>query len=96
MVVMLFPFDEGVELGSANAGETVGGTENGAGGSIADDDNAGLVACHQRETVGSKAGAKLVAIGAGRPRCPNILASLSQIDAKAFAGLMRLAGIGRN
>src|SRR5690606_29111950 len=69
---------------------------NGAGGSIADDDNAGLIACRQFETVNGKASAKIIAIGAAGPRCSNMLASLSQVDANAFPGLMSLGRKGRN
>ncbi|NMA98357.1 MAG: hypothetical protein GX970_09670 [Phyllobacteriaceae bacterium] len=93
---MVLPFEEGIELGAANTGETIGGTENGAGGRVTDNDDTGLIAHRQFEAMVGKAGAKTAAIGADRPRFPNMLTGLSQIDAKAFPSLMRLCRVGRN
>lgn len=89
----MFPFEEVVELGAANAGETIGGTENSATGRVTDDDDPALFACRQFETVGSKAGSEAVAIGAACPSGANVLACLCQIETMAFPGLMSLGGI---
>ncbi|MEO5805060.1 hypothetical protein [Devosia sp.] len=95
-MVIVCPFEKNVEFGPANAGQAVGGTENTAGSRIANNDNTRLVACRQCEPMTGKAVTEVVASGAGRPRRPDMLASLRQIDAMAFSCLMGLGGIGRN
>lgn len=96
LVVIVCPFEKSVQFGTANPGQPIGGTENAAGGRVTDNNDAGLIPHRQFKPVTGKAGTEVVAIGARRPCCPNMLAGLSEIDAMAFPGLMGFDAIGRN
>src|SRR5690606_26377045 len=67
VAVMIGPFEENVELGTAHTGQTVGRAQDRAGGAVADDDNPGLVAGDKLKAMSDKAGAEVVSISAIGP-----------------------------